>query len=244
MRNKLKSNPLQQAILKCLAISSVAVFSIGAQADVCDVIYGVQDDGLNHSQLVTIDKGTYNVTRLGDIHPGHDIEGLDITSNGSRLMGTSGDEGYQPGSLYEFNPADGTLVQHQPPLGQICFDVQVDLNDDGILDIDEPNVCGTEISSISFHPKTNDLWAWSEECGLLKVDTDEPANSKLIYPYSSDSFAACLGDEQAKKSYTSHVEDISWDNSGLILYFSDGSKGQIFAYDGQNVTPIGSQKKD
>jgi len=49
-------------------------------SEVCKVMYGVQDYGLNNTQFVTIDFETLGVIGpLGPQHPGHDIERLDLS---------------------------------------------------------------------------------------------------------------------------------------------------------------------
>ncbi|MDM8569586.1 hypothetical protein QUF50_08780, partial [Thiotrichales bacterium HSG1] len=96
---KMSKNPLREAIIKCLMVGGMTA-TMNVYAD-CSVIYGVHDEGLNNSQFVTIDRATYAVTPLGKMHPGYDIEGLDMNA-AKKLYGSSGDdpEGHPAGHLY------------------------------------------------------------------------------------------------------------------------------------------------
>ena len=213
MRNQLKKDPLGQAIKKCLTAGSVSMavlLSAGAQADVCDVIYGVHDEGLNNSQLVTINPVTYEVLPLGPVHEGLDIEGLDISPDGQMLLGSSGDDGSAPGHLYQIDPNTGAVND----LGPICFNVE------------GTKVCGTEFSALSLDSGLP--MAWSEECGLVEVNLAVPGNSQLIFPFSTDGFNACLSNDKKEwQQYTSFVEDLSVTNDGNVIYFSNGNKVQV-----------------
>jgi len=223
MRNQLKKDPLGQAIKKCLTVGGVSMavlLSAGsAVADECDIIYGVHDDKLNDSQFVTIDSVTYEVQPLGPMHEGKDFEGLDINSDGD-LIASSGDDVADDvvdnvGVLSKINTNTGDIEER---LGQVCFSVK------------GQQVCGTEISALSFHP-AGGLFAWSEECGLIDVDMANPANSTLVLPYATDGFKACLsGDIKAWQKYTSHVEDIAWDHTGKYLFVANGGNIDVYIY--------------
>jgi hypothetical protein len=235
MRNQLKKDPLGQAIKKCgLTVGGVSLavlLSAGsAVADECDVIYGVHDDKVNDSQFVTIDPVTYEIKLLGLLHEGKDFEGLDINSDGSQLIASSGDDPDEPlknaGVLYQVYIDTGKTDR----IGQICFMFRGE------------KICGTEFSSLSFNPANDSLWGWSEECGLVEVNMTDPDLSKLVLPYSTDKFEACLAttndelteEQQVKKwqRYTSYVEDMTWDNKGEVIYvaYNEGPQKVILAY--------------
>jgi len=218
---KLSNNPLREAILKCLVVGGMTA-AMNVYAD-CNVIYGVHDEGLNNSQFVKIDRNTYAVTPLGEMHSGYDIEGLDMNA-ANELYGSSGDdsEGHPAGHLYKVNTTDGSVQS----IGDICFDVQ------------GTKVCGTEVSAISFNPINDSLWGWSEECGLVKVNPTSPENSTLEMPYSTDEFVACLANDNPRKRqrYTSTIEDLSWDIDGKKIYYAN--KDEIYVYQ-----PIGGSIK-
>ncbi len=195
--------------------------------DVCEVIYGVHDEGLNDSQLVTISAPDYGVNILGTdgsgFHPDFDLEGLDMNAK-IDLYATSGDDVPDPlnnaGVLFKININTGAIEER---LGQICFPVE------------ETQICGTEISAISFRPSDGSLWAWSEECGLIEVNMDSIANSTLFLP--NEDLRACLSKNPAMwRHYTSYIEDMTWDNAGEVIYYS--LHGQVLSYNpdtGENI---------
>jgi len=202
------------------------------QNQVCTFIYGVHDEKLNDSQLLIFeptDSGLYQVAPLGTMQAGLDIEALDISYDGQQFYAASGDDAADPndaGVLYQVAPESGALTR----IGNICFEVQGE------------TVCHTEVSSLSIHPN-GQLWGWSEECGLIQVNTDNPTASELVFPYPDT--ATCLSVNPRK--YTSYVEDMTWDNEGTILYVAE--KNQIWGYQageivrgpyeiGQNVEAI------
>jgi len=201
--------------------------------DVCDAIYGVHDEGLNDSQFVTINAPTYGVNVLGTggsgFHPGFDLEGLDMNAQGA-LYASSGDDAEDPlnnaGVLYKINTNTGAIDER---LGQICFQVE------------ETQICGTEISGISFRPSDGSLWAWSEECGLIEVNIDSVANSTLVLP--NDDLRACLSKNTAIwRNYSSYIEDMTWDNTSEVIYYSLHGKVHSYRLDnGENrmVSQIG-----
>jgi len=193
----------------------------------CEVIYGVHDQGLNDSQLVTLSAPDYGVNELGTdgsgFHLDFDLEGLDMNASND-LYATSGDDVPDPlnnaGVLFKININTGAIEER---LGQICFPVQ------------DTQICGTEISAISFRPSDGSLWAWSEECGLIEVNMDSIANSTLFLP--NEDLRACLSKNPASwRHYTSYIEDMTWDNAGKIIYY--GLQGQVLSYNpdtGENI---------
>ncbi|MEK8019385.1 MAG: XDD3 family exosortase-dependent surface protein, partial [Candidatus Parabeggiatoa sp.] len=178
--------------------------------------------GLSDTQIVTI--GSSGVERLDPdgFHPGLDIEGLDVSTQGE-VYASSGDDGDLPGHLYQIDHETGTVYG----IGDICFDFRGQL------------VCGTEVSAISFNPTDNSLWGWSEECGLVQINMANPRQSDLIFSHATDDFVACLSDDnRVRRAYSSYVEDMTWNNNGSLLYYADRSK--VFSYDPatENVTKV------
>jgi hypothetical protein len=121
-------------------------------AETC-LVYGIHDDGLNDSQLFTIDpENDFEIKDLGTVHVGYDLEGMDIHPQTKKLYVSSGDDpatGLEQGYIYEVNKSDGTLI----PL------------------------CRTglgEVSAISFYPNKNNhlLWVWADGEGLFTIAID------------------------------------------------------------------------
>ncbi len=177
-----------------------------SSSEVCDVMYGVQDFGLNNTQFVLIDLDTLGIIRdLGPRYPGYDIEGLDINA-ANELYASSGDDTDKPGMLYKVDPLTGNLIE----IGQICFEYE------------GQNVCGTEMSAISFNPLANGLSGWSEECGLVNINITDPSQSTLVFPLATDGFVACLSnDSRVHRQYSSHIEDLTWDSTGESVYVAN-----------------------
>ena len=176
------------------------------------IIYAVHDGGLNNSQLLTIDPdNNYAVAPLGPEYPKHDLEGLDISPVTLELFATSGDdpEGYPAGHLYKVNRTTGAITS----VGSINFEYQ------------GQTVSGREVSALSFSPD-GELWAWAEECGLIKINKDN-ASAELIIPHV-DAPRVCLDPDPSK--YTSHVEDLTWDNTGSVIYAAEANNLWKYTY--------------
>ncbi|MCK5524797.1 MAG: hypothetical protein KAI83_16855 [Thiomargarita sp.] len=144
--------------------------------EVCDYIYAVHDKGLNDSQIVRYHPST-GIEPLGPSREGYDIEGVEITLNGAMdgvMYGAGSDHGQDPGMLYEIDMATGEII-------------------------DESKVCNNGLDGISFNPRTNELWGWSETDGLVNL---EKGCETVIPPEANF-----------------EVEDLSWNNAGDVLYF-------------------------
>ncbi len=168
-----------------------------------NIIYAVHDGDLNNSQLLTIDPDNgYAVAPLGPEYPKYDLEGLDISPVTLELFAASGDDpkGYPAGHLYKVNRSNGELTS----VGTVNFDYQ------------GQTVSGREISALSFSPD-GELWGWAEECGLIKINKED-ASAELIVEHV-DASRVCLDPDPSK--YTSHVEDLSWDNTGSVIYAAE-----------------------
>jgi hypothetical protein len=214
MCSQYSHTPLQLLIKRLMVVSVGATFAMGAaQAneilpDDC-TLYGVNDAGLNDSQVITIGGSPLSAATLGEMYAAHDLEGMDLCPNG-KLYLSSGDDstdGNSAGHLYEMNTTTGGLTS----IGDITFDLK------------GTKVSGREVSAISCR-QDGTLWGWAEECGLVRIDP-VTGNSTLELQYADD--ATCLTPDPA--SYTSYVEDMTWDMTGRVIYYPLDNK--IFSYD-------------
>lgn len=208
--NKSYKPKLTQSLL-ATAISAALITSVGVvQAgeilpDNC-TLYGVNDISLSDSQFVKIGGTPLNPVPFGPLHEGYDIEGLDLCPNGT-LYASSGDdveEGKPAGHLYKVDRETGALT----PVGPITFTTP-----------SGKAVKEREVSAISCNPIDGTLWGWAEECGLVQINTTNgSAQMKL---FTTDD-ATCL--TPTPEDYTSFVEDMSWDTTGTIIYYSTNNK--------------------
>lgn len=206
--------PLQSLIKRLTVVSLSATFIISvAQAseilpDNC-TLYGVNDSGLNDSQVITVGGTPLTAATLGSMHPGYDLEGMDLCPDGTLYI-TSGDDPEGDGlagHLYKMDTNTGALT----PVGAVTFDLKGN------------TVSGREVSAISCR-QDNTLWGWAEECGLIQINP-ATGQSTLKMQYADD--ATCLTPNPS--AYTSYVEDMSWDMTGRVLYYPLNNK--IFSYD-------------
>jgi|GEM_PF-1968668 len=137
-----------------LAVSHGALhFDFTACNTQCKTIYAVNDEGLNNTQLFTIDVAhNRQVNALGGALDGYDLESLDMSPTGE-LYAMSGDDAtaVASGHLFLINKTTGVVIDK----GQI-------------RDVVTQNTYA-EISSISFHPN-GELWGWAYGKGLIKID--------------------------------------------------------------------------
>jgi len=112
----------------------------GIATAACDV-YGMQDYGLNNSQLFSVGGGS-----IGPIQTGRDIESIDIDPNSHIIYGSSGRHTAKKGHLYQIDAKTGELHS----VGATGFE---------------------EVDSISFHPDgTLWGWARGDGGGLITID--------------------------------------------------------------------------
>jgi len=220
MTTQFRSRSLRQGLQNILLSSFTAATlfaAVNSYADENSLIpakcelFGVHDELLNDTQFVQIKNGL--ATKLGNLHPGHDIEGMDVTSDG-QIYAASGDDpsnGLPAGHLYRVNK-QGEIDS----VGDIRFTVK------------GQEVSGKEIAALSFRFADNTLWGWAEECGLIKINPDTAeATLELAYPDGeAEGYETCLNMDPA--SYTSHIEDMTWDTTGRTIYFVDRKELQSY----------------
>jgi len=136
-------------------------------AQQCQLMYAVNDRGLNNTQFFTIDTlNNYEVTALGNEYPEHDIESLDMSPDGV-LYASSGDDptgGAPVGHLYRVDKVTGALTS----VGDI-------------VDATTGESYG-EISALSFR-SNGSLWGWAEGKGVIKIN---PETAKATMQLATD----------------------------------------------------------
>ncbi len=157
---------LQRTIRGLLYATVSAGLVIGAgqaQAEGTCPVFGLQDNGLNDTQLfkITIDPATLTTTAMevGPEYIGYDIEGLAIHPVTGELFASSGDDtadGHPIGTLYKFDKDTGNLIE----IGH-SFD--------------------GEISAIAFEPDGSQLWGWVDGQGAIAIDQVTGAGS-MYFP--------------------------------------------------------------
>jgi YD repeat-containing protein len=109
-------------------------------------LYAVNDKGLNHSQLLTIDLDTHEVNQLGPLHETYDIEALAIHPETDLIYAASGDDANNgnQGYLYLVDAQTGELF----PIGYTGFN---------------------EIEALAFG-NDGTLWAWAKGDGMITIN--------------------------------------------------------------------------
>lgn len=126
-------------------------------------VFGLQDNGLNDTQLfkINIDPATLTTTAMevGPEYIGYDIEGLAIHPVTGELFASSGDDtadGHPKGTLYKFDKDTGALIE-------------IGFSFDG------------EISALAFEPDGGQLWGWVDGQGAIAIDQVTGAGS-MYFP--------------------------------------------------------------
>ncbi|HEW97562.1 MAG: hypothetical protein DRR16_28020 [Candidatus Parabeggiatoa sp. nov. 3] len=120
------------------------------------LLYGVQDEGLNNSLFFAIDLETNEVTQLGEMYAGYDIEAMAIHPETNIIYVASGNNtshGHPKGHLYKLDAKTGELIS----IGATGF---------------------KEIGGLAFDSE-GVLWAWAKGDGLAQLDI-ETAQGTLI----------------------------------------------------------------
>ena len=178
----------------CLIIClSSLVVNAGA-----DMLYAVQDKGLNDSQFFTINPNTLEIKSLPNgNYPGYDIEALDAHPQTSVLYAASGDDAVRnKGYLYTVNSQTGKLS----PIGYTGFD---------------------EIEALSFHPVDGSLWAWAkassgQEGGLVKIPNPQVPSNNTLYPNSMQ-VEAMTWDNEGEFLYVAANTELFVYNTSSVL---------------------------
>ena len=150
--------------------------------------YALHDQKLNDTQFFNINSNTGEVTALGPLYEGYDIEALDMHPKTGELYATSGDD---TGCI---DPTADPASCERLPHGHLY---KVDPNTGALTSIGSTGF--GEVSGISFHPITGELWAWADKEGLLTIDLTTGEGTLV---YASDA----------------GVEALTWDNEGEVLY--------------------------
>ena len=110
------------------------------------MVYGVHDKGLNDSIFFSIDFETEEVTQLGPVYEGFDIEAMTVSRDNNILYVASGNdtEGHPGGHLYYLDASTGELVA----IGSTGFE---------------------EIGGLAF-AGDGTLWAWAKGDGLVQLN--------------------------------------------------------------------------
>lgn len=116
-------------------------------------LYVVHDAGRNDSQFITID-GQFNLTLLGSLYEGYDIEAMDAHPQTAQIFVAAGDQSVTPGALYLLNAQTGKLTF----IGDTGFH---------------------EINGLSFKPEGT-LWGAAEKAGLIQIDPLTAASTLMI----------------------------------------------------------------
>ena len=107
------------------------------------VMYGVQDNAFDDSQLFAMNLETGQAQTLGPLYPGLDLESLALDPSTGRLYAAAS----LTGEFFEVNTTTGTLTL----IGTM------------------PARKFREIASLSFHPDGS-LWAFQKNIGLITID--------------------------------------------------------------------------
>jgi YD repeat-containing protein len=116
-------------------------------------LYVVHDASRNDSQFITIDS-QFNLTLLGSLYKGYDIEAMDAHPKTAQILVAAGDQSVTPGALYLLNAQTGKLTF----IGDTGFD---------------------EINGLSFKPEGT-LWGAAEKAGLIQIDPLTAASTLII----------------------------------------------------------------
>ncbi|OQW93164.1 MAG: hypothetical protein BWK79_12595, partial [Beggiatoa sp. IS2] len=125
-------------------------------------LYGVQDNGLNDSQLFVSDPESNTTQDFGTLFEGYDLEALDIHPLTKELYVASSRDaqsGAGKGALYKVSTT-GMLSS----LGHLHWADGKPIQD---------------ISGLAFNPNTNLLWGWAEGRGLFRVTDIEEMSAEL-----------------------------------------------------------------
>jgi hypothetical protein len=111
-------------------------------------LYAVHDGGLNNSQFLAITLDDYQVSLLGPVHKGRDIEAIAIDPVNNAVYAASGDNvenGHPKGHLYLVDALTGDISS----VGNTGFN---------------------EIEELAFSADGETLWAWAKGDGLITID--------------------------------------------------------------------------
>ncbi|MDY6991905.1 MAG: choice-of-anchor L domain-containing protein [Pseudomonadota bacterium] len=176
------------------SFTSDSDYSGGDKVLACN-LYAVHDEQVNDSQFFRIDPETQQVSAVGGLHAGFDIEAIAINLLTNTIYAASGKDAQSaPGTLYTLDIDSGQLTA----IGSLKLD-------EGSA---ESHVI-EDISGLSFNPETNSLWGWAPNKGLFVLHVDELNNGKK----------ALLKWDNPKE-----FGDITWNTAGNAIYLADKQK--------------------
>jgi 3-phytase len=205
------------------------------------IVYGVDDEGLNDSQLFTVNPFTRNVNELGARHDGCDIEDLAIHPTTYKLYASSGKNATSPcspGMLYEVDKQTGDLTT----IGTCRIDNQ-DIND---------------LDSLAFNPLSSTLYGWAKGHGLVTIDTgtgdctcifDDSLNEVEAMTWDVDGtlYYAAEGDStlltypppaESCQLPSNQVEAMEWIAGKLYFSIHNNTKRQLYELNLHNCTDV------
>ena len=149
-------------------------------------VYAVNDKGLNNSQFFTISLDDHQVSELGPLYKGHDIEALAIHPTTNLIYAASGNDvanGNLEGHLYLVEGETGELF----PVGSTGF---------------------REIGDLAFSPDGT-LWAWAKGDGMITLDLTTGAGT-LVIPSDVLVEGLTLSKEQGRTVFYGSVNTALW----------------------------------
>jgi len=200
--------------------------------DVCETIYIVNDQGVNDSQLLSVDTLQRNVVALGALHRGYDLESLEVSPENHLLYAVSGDNAVKKkgGWLYVVDTSSGDLT----PIGNTGFKGVVALafrydgtlwgwaEGKGIIQINPQT--GRSFLKVPFHFRDAEGLAWTTKGDYLYASE----GSNLWWWKYGDSSSLSL----KCKNLPGQVEALETLPGGMLMFALDhGASHQLYVYD-------------
>jgi hypothetical protein len=183
-----------KSFLLLLSITAAISFNSAHSAP---TLYAVQDWSLNDSQFFFSDPIGTPFAAFSPIYYDCDIEALDILPQTDELFAAAGDDTERNSHLYKVDKPSGTLFD----LGDLGGRERID-----------------EVDAISFHPKTGNLWGWSQCEGLFIVDRQLIPPDGLPIKRCEKAPEVPPIEAELVFQYPGEIEDIEWNDDGSVLY--------------------------
>jgi len=184
--------------------SFIYLLAFASPPSALEMAIGIHDQGLNNTQFFTLAPASSMVTKLGDPHPGYDIEALDADPITGQLYAAAGDDTSNPGYLY-----------------------QVDANNGGLSTLGPSGF--REVDGLAFR-SDGTLWGWAQEVGLFSIGRNSDSLSmhqvalpqEVEFPSIGENSSSILdlSSRQVVLPYAeeTEMEDLTWNPSGTTLY--------------------------